>query len=79
MINQIHAMTLDVYKERFKDLYRFQLTTSELSYLRHLLRNNIEDTQIHSYGEYHKMANTIYAKLCKGYVDQPEINQRAEC
>ena len=71
-------MTLEGHRERSSDLYRFQLTTSELSYLRHLLRNNIEDTLIHSGGEYHKTANAIYAKLCKGYVDQPEINQRAE-
>ena len=72
-------MTLEGRKERSSNLYKFQLTTSELSYLRHLLRNNIEDTLIHSTGKYHEMANTIYAKLCKGYVDQPEINQRAEC
>ena len=71
-------MTLEGHKERSSDLYEFQLTTSELSYLRHLLRNNIEDTLIHSGGAYHKMSNAIYAKLCKGYVDQPEISQRAE-
>ena len=72
-------MTLKGRKERSSNLYEFQLTTSELSYLRHLLRNNIEGTLIHSSGKYNEMANTIYAKLCKGYVDQPEINQRAEC
>jgi len=71
-------MTLERRKEKSSDLYEFHLTTSELSYLRYLLRNNIEDTLIHSGGKYHKMANTIYAKLCKGYVDQPEIKQRAE-
>ena len=71
-------MTLEAHNERSSDLYKFQLKTSELSYLRHLVRNNIEDTLIHSDGEGHETANVIYAKLCKGYVDQPEINQRAE-
>ena len=71
-------MTLEGRKEKSSDLYEFQLTTSELSYLRHLVRNNIEDTVVHSDGKFHETANKIYAKLCKAYVDQPEITQRAE-
>ncbi len=72
-------MTLEPHNERSSDLYKFQLTISELSYLRHLVRNNMEETQIHLGGKYHETAKEIYAKLCKGYVDQPEIKQRAEC
>lgn len=72
-------MTSKPLNERSSDLYNFQLTISELSYLRHLVRNNMEETQIHLGGKYHETAKEIYAKLCKGYVDQPEIKQRAEC
>jgi len=77
-MNPTPAMTLEPHNERSSDLYNFQLTTSELSYLRHLIRANIEETLIHRGGKYHETANKIYAKLCKGYVDQPEIKQRAE-
>ena len=70
-------MTLETHNERSSDLYKFQLTQFELSYLRNVMRNNIEETSILPGGKFHETANKIYHKLCQGYVDQPYITQRA--
>jgi len=71
-------MTLEGHKEKSSGQYVFQLTPHELSYLRSVVRQNIEETEIHAGGRFHKMSKQIYAKLCQGYVTQPEINQLSE-
>ena len=68
-------MTLEGHKENSSEQYIFQLTPHELSYLRSVVRQNIEETEIHRGGKFHDMSKQIYAKLCQGYVTQPEINQ----
>ena len=69
-------MTLETHRETSSDLYTFQLTQFELSYLRNVMRNNIEETSILPGGKFHKTANEIYAKLCQGYINYPHINQQ---
>jgi len=68
-------MTLETHRETSSDLYTFQLSQFELSYLRNVMRNNIDETSILPGGKFHNVAKDIYAKLCQGYVNQPEINQ----
>ena len=68
-------MTLEEHKEKSSALFEFQLTNYELSYLRNLVRYNIEETSIHRGGKFHKTATEIYSKLCKGYLEHPEITQ----
>ena len=69
-------MTLETHRETSSDLYTFQLDQFELSYLRNVMRNNIEETSILPGGKFHEIANVIYAKLCQGYINYPHINQQ---
>ena len=69
-------MTLETHRETSSDQYTFQLTQFELSYLRNLMRQNIEETSIHRGGKFHRTANEIYAKLCQGYINHPNITQQ---
>ena len=69
-------MTLETHKETSSNQYTFQLDQFELSYLRNVMRNNIEDTSILPGGKFHSTAKVIYAKLCQGYIDNPHINQQ---
>ena len=63
-------MTSETPKENSSETFTFQLNQFELSYLRNVVRNNIEETELHASGMFHQTAKTIYAKLCQAYVDE---------
>ena len=68
-------MTLEEHKQKSSELFSFQLTNFELSYLRNLVRLEMEEMEIHRGGKYHETAKAIYSKLCQGYINHPNITQ----